>query len=413
MAVGLLLRLAWIAWTSPLDPSHDEARFWGLASNAMEGTAFIPPLYPLVLSLIQFVTGGSLTGARVAGACLATTSILLVHLLAQRHSNGTGGAAPAWIAALLPSLIYFDGRLRSEGLVILLLLGFMMVWTSPVGDRRVRGLSGGFLIGLIALTRPEFLILPGFLLLLEFRLEFRTQWKQIMGVGVWLIPGIALAVLPWTMRNHFTLDVPALISSNGGYNFWKSFNAQTDGSQVPVTDYSFWSDVPEQEADAVGYREGLRFIREHPLRSLLLAPAKLGHTFGPERDLLSDIRRDRFPPRARWLDYAFALIQNLVLAMVMVAGLLALAGPRRSTVKTVILAIVCNLIIVHLVFFGDDRFHVPLLACLCIILPDAWDGSRPSPWRARFVVAALAFEGLFWIGILVRDIERLMMLGIQ
>ncbi len=409
MAVGLLLRLAWIAWTSPLDPSHDEARFWELASIGMEGTGFIPPLYPLVLSLMQFVTGGSLTGARVAGACLATPSILLVHQLAQRHSSGTGGAVPAWIAALLPSLIYFDGRLRSESLVILLLLGFMMVWTSPTRDGRVRELAGGFLLGLVALTRPEFLILPGLLLLLEFR----TEWKQILRTAAWLIPGMALAVLPWTMRNHLTLDVPALISTSGGYNFWKSFNEQTDGSQVPITDYSLWTDVPEKEVNAVGYREGLRFIREHPFRSLLLVPAKLGHTFGPERDLLSDIRRNRFPPRARSVDIAFALIQTLVLAMVLALGLVALIAPRGSTVKTVILAIVFNLIIVHMVFFGDDRFHLPLLPCLCIIMPDAWDGSRPSPGRARLVLAALAFEGLFWIGILCRDFESLMMLGIR
>ena len=409
MAVGLLVRLAWIAWTSPLDPSHDEARFWELASNGMEGTAFIPPLYPLVLSLMRFVTGGSLTGARVAGACLATASILLVHLLAQRHSNGTGGAAPAWIAALLPSLIYFDGRLRSEGLVILLLLGFMMVWSSPTRGGRVRRLAGGLLLGLVALTRPEFLILPGFLLLIEFRM----QWKRILGTAAWLIPGVALAVLPWAMRNHLTLGVPTLISSNGGYTFWKSFNEQTDGSQVPVTDYSLWSNVPEKEADAVGYREGLRFIRAHPFRSLVLAPAKLGHTFGPERDLLSDIRRNRFPSRARWVDVAFVLIQNLLWAMVLALGLRALIAPRRSMVKTVILAIFCNLVIVHLVLFGDGRFHLPLLPCLCIIMPDAWDGSRPSPRWVRFVVAALAFEGLFWIGILFRDIEKLLMLGIR
>ena len=134
---------------------------------------------------------------------------------------------------------------------------------------------------------------------------------------------------------------------------------------------------------------------------------------GLPRDLLSDIRRNRFPPRARWVDGAFALLQNLALAMVMVLGFRALVAPRRSMTKTLILAILCNLVVVHLVFFGSDRFHVPLLPMLCIILPDAWDGSRPSPRLARFVVVGLAFEGLFWIGILVRDFERLMMLAIQ
>jgi 4-amino-4-deoxy-L-arabinose transferase-like glycosyltransferase len=408
MAVGLLARLALIAWTTPLEPSLDEARFWDLAGRGMSGTAFLPPLYPLALAAARAVGADSHLAARLLSVCMSTASIALVHILARRHFSGTVGAAPAWIAALLPTLVHYDGRIRSESLVILLLLGFAVLWTGRKTAGRARILWAGLILGFLALARPEFLLFPMLLLLIELK---GGGGLPVVRRGLLLLPGLVIVVLPWTVRNHVALGVDALISTNGGYNFWKSFNEMTDGSQVPVTDFSLWEEVSEREMDAVGYREGLRYIREHPGRSLLLVPAKWGHLFGPERDFLSDVRRDRFPARARWLDIGFALAQNAVWFLLIALGLYALLGPRGSPVKDVALAVLLTLLIVHAVFFGDDRFHVPLLPFLCIILPESWDGARRSAARIRLFGLALTFEALFWIGILVRDLPRVLTIG--
>src|SRR5439155_203040 len=107
---------------------------------------------------------------------------------------------------------------------------------------------------------------------------------------------------------------------------------------------------------------------------------------GPERDFLTDTRRGRFTSRSRLVDLGFGVTQNLTWILLLGGGLFALLGPSRTPVKDVELSVLLNLALVHLVFFGDDRFHVPLVPFLCIVLPEAWEGSL----RSRRAVRALA-----------------------
>jgi hypothetical protein len=403
-AAGLLGRLALIAWTTPLSLAHDEQRFWDLATTRMAGTAFLPPLYPLLLAGLRAIVGDGLTGVRVAGACLSVASIVLAHRLAERHLGRGSGTPAAWVAALMPSLIYFDGRLRGESLVILLLLGFTDLWTMQGAGRGAR-LGAGALIALVGLTRPEFLILPVVLVAIAWR---RGAGAEAMRRAAHILPGLILILLPWMVRNQRVvgLVLPA-ISANGGYNFWKSFNPMTDGSQVPVVDYSLWDGVPEARMDGLGYREGWRYIREHPVRSLLLAPARLGHLLGPERDWLSDLHRGHFPRRLPVADLGFALVQNAAWVLLLAAGLFALLGPSRSPVKDAVVALLLTCALVHLAFFGDDRFHVPLVPFLGIALPEAWDGSLRRRGTVRALALFLAALAGFWCYVLMRDLPRL------
>jgi 4-amino-4-deoxy-L-arabinose transferase-like glycosyltransferase len=403
--LGLAARLALIAWTAPLELSLDEARFWDLATSGMEGTAFLPPLYPCVLAALRRIVGDQVTAVRVATACLSTVSIVLVHRLAERLLGPGSGRWPALAAALLPALVYYDGRLRSESLAVLLLLGFATLWTAP-GTRRPRStlFGAGLLLGLVALVRPEFLLLPAVLAGIGAR---RGEGRAALRRAALLLPGIVVCLLPWTIRNHEVLGRWTLVSTNGGYNFWKSFNPQTDGSQVPVTDLPILAAGPDQDQEAIGYREGWAFIRAHPARSLWLAPMKLAHLLGPERDFLSDVRRGRFPRRAPALDLAFGALSSAAWFLLLAGGLFALLGPLRSPVKDAVLAVLINLALVHLVFFGDDRFHVPLAPFLCVALPEAWDGSLRGPRALRLWALFLLAEAAFWIWLLARDHARI------
>lgn len=405
VALGLLARLALIAWTTPLELSLDEARFWDLATSRMRGTAFLPPLYPYFLAGLRLIAGDDVTAVRVATACLSMASIVMVHVLAERLLGPGSGRWPALVAALLPTLVYYDGRVRSEPLVVLLLLGFAIVWTTPAPRRPVATLAGaGVLLGLATLARPEFLLLP--IALLAVGLRHGRSRTVILRSGL-LLAAVVVILVPWTIRNHRVLGRWTAVSTNGGYNFWKSFNAQTDGSQSPVTDFSVWAGAPTWDHEEVGYREGWAYIRAHPVRSVLLAPAKVAHLFGPERDFLSDVRRSRFPRRAAALDLAFGLMCSAGWLLLMAAGLFAFLGPLRSPVKDVALAVLLNLVLVHLVFFGDDRFHVPLMPFLCVVLPEAWNGSVRPPGPVRLLGLALSAEAAFWIWLLAADAERI------
>ena len=175
-------------------------------------------------------------------------------------------------------------------------------------------------------------------------------------------------------------------------------------------DFTIWDGVPESRMDELGYSEGWRYIAGHPARSLLLAPAKWGHLFGPERDYLSDVRQGHLPRRSRAVDLLFGLLQNGVWFLIMGAGFFALLGPRRSEVKDCALAVLGTLLLVHLAVFGDDRFHVPLLPFLCIALPEAWDGSLRPRRAVRLLLLLLAVEGLFWGLVVARDAGRIALL---
>ncbi|MGH9750149.1 MAG: glycosyltransferase family 39 protein [Candidatus Polarisedimenticolia bacterium] len=402
LAAGLAARLALIAWTAPLDLSLDEARFWDLAARGMEGTAFLPPLYPLVLAAFRSVCGDSVLAVRILTALLSLAGIGFVHRLGERHMGRGGGRVPAWLAALWPTLIYYDGRLRSESLVVLLLLGFAVLWTGPRTTAR-RPLLAGLVLGAAVLARPELLLLPPILALAAWR---REGAPAAWGRAALLLPGLLVCVLPWSARNARVVGVWTPVSTNGGYNFWKSFNPQSDGSQVPIVDFAPLVGVEERDLDRVGYAAGWRYIAEHPVRSLLLAPAKAGHLLGPERDHLSDVRRGRFPRRSLILDLGFAAAQNVLWFLLLAFGLYALLGPSASPVKDVVLAVLINLVLVHLVFFGDDRFHVPLLPFLLAVVPEAWDGSLKPRTGVRLLVLLVAALGVFWIAVLMRDLDR-------
>jgi 4-amino-4-deoxy-L-arabinose transferase-like glycosyltransferase len=403
LAAGLLARLALIAWSTPLVLSLDESRFWDLASTNMSGTAFLPPLYPFYLAAVRALCGDSVLAARIVGAVLSLVSILLVYRLAERHTGPGTGLVPAWAAALLPTLVYFDGRLRSESMTAGLCLGLAVLWSAPSPRDSRSFLWAGLLAGLLALTRPEFLLLPLALVALHLR---RGGSGPAARKGLLLLPGLLLTVVPWAARNHALLGTTAL-ATNGGYNFYKSFNPQSDGSQIPVTDLSVFDGVAEKDFDATGFRAGWEFIATHPLRSVALSAAKWVHLFGPERDLLSDLRQGHLPRRSLPLVLVLAGLQNLAWGALLAAGLFSLIGPSRTEVKEAILATLLTLLTVHLVMFGDDRFHVPLLPLLCVALPEAWDGSVRTPRALRLLGIALVVEMAGWGLILVRDFGRI------
>ncbi len=392
-----------IAWTTPLTLSLDEQRFWDLAGTRMTGTAFVPPLMPWFLAAARALFGDSVTATRIAVACLSVIAIVLVHVLAQRHLGA--GRPSAWLAALSPTLVYYDGRLRSEPLVILALLSFALLWSLPQSRRAWAVPGAGLSLGLAALARPEFLLLPAVLALVGLARRTRPSLRDL---GI-LVVGMILPIVPWTLRNHHEVGAWVVVSSNGGYNFWKSFNGETDGSQDTPLDYSIWDKVPEKRADAFGYGEGWRFVRDHPLRSLALAPLKIGHLFGPERDYLSDLKRAAFPRRLWPADAVLVLGQNAAWLLLLAAGSSGLIGPRRTAVKDAALAVLATLVLVHLVFFGDDRFHVPLVPFLCIASVDLWR-ERAAFVRgpaARALGAALFGEIAFWGAVLLRDAPKI------
>jgi hypothetical protein len=238
----------------------------------------------------------------------------------------------------------------------------------------------------------------------------------IVAVAVSLVP-----VLPWTVRNCRVMDGCALVSTNTGWNLAIGAFPRATGRFETLRSSDGCRDVTGQvQQDRCWLRYACAQIAEHPLRWLSLAPAKLGYTFDHESfavEYLHEARPDAWPEARRGFardvttlahrlllaasalgGVAFPLLrgtrpsvaQGALLCVTAALGALAFAGPSPSFWPLAVwaatvpwlrlpghppspvalklpLTLLASTIWTHVVFFGEDRYHVavtPVLAML-------------------------------------------------
>jgi len=202
----------------------------------------------------------------------------------------------------------------------------------------------------------------------------RALWQEV-ALRVVMVGGpAAVVVLPWTVRNYVASKSLVVISSNAGVDFYIGNSAAADGRGRIVDKLVFrYPELPPAEAEARvsgdGFREGLSYAVRHPLREVELAARKVfwlyyrddeavswidGH--GERYVLSSGVRR---PLQVLSDVYYYALIA------------LAIAGVRRwsslrEPARLLLVALAAYWTLVHVAFFGDPRFHAPIMPVLAL-----------------------------------------------
>jgi hypothetical protein len=72
------------------------------------------------------------------------------------------------------------------------------------------------LLGLLALTRPEYLAISLPIAVVVFARRGRDEWRECLLQAVVMLLGLALVVAPWSVRNAIVLDRFVPISTGGG-----------------------------------------------------------------------------------------------------------------------------------------------------------------------------------------------------
>jgi 4-amino-4-deoxy-L-arabinose transferase-like glycosyltransferase len=243
LLLGLGLRVA-EAWDGR-PPVYDAAAYAAIAANLERGEGFTAgpdatqpssnysPGLPLFVAGLYELTGSVHERlARVVLALLGSLSILLAYEIARRlrrsmHSthqgvqNASRGEIPGLVAAgavaVYPALIEYQGMLMSEPLAATLLSGAVLAifWTA---DREGRGvwLLPGVLLGATAMVRPEYLGVALLLALVVFARKARGEWRLGLAQAAVMLVGLAVVVVPWTIRNAIALDRLVPISTGGG-----------------------------------------------------------------------------------------------------------------------------------------------------------------------------------------------------
>ena len=336
-------------------------------------SARYPPGWPAVLSVFYLLFGTNAQPAVVFNALVGAASCVLTYFLGWRLFDRKAGLWGALILALFPVHILYSPILLTE-VFFTFLLTLTLIFAAR-GMTHRRALTLGLLAGALTLVRGEAVLLPAvFLVVLVLRgMTWRASARQIMLVGV----GMAVLIAPWAVRNSLQLGSPVLLTTQTGVNFFVGHgrNAGGDGNMAPyfrlAEDYRGLPEPDRQvKIDRASYNGAWEGFRSDPLGDLALAPAKLrwflrdDPTSGPSRPLVAAFWHGPLPFRAAQLVagvYYYVVLSGTVLLVI-----LRQSAGRPGAFGLLFAVIGLWAFIFGLLFFGDDRYHIPLLPIFSI-----------------------------------------------
>jgi 4-amino-4-deoxy-L-arabinose transferase-like glycosyltransferase len=386
-----------------------------------------PVGYSLLLSMFYFVLGPGLLIAPILNALFGAGVAALTHRIGWHFTTPGRAKLAAALVALHPGLIAYSPLVMTEVLATLLLLGAgLSVLTWPSAWRGY--LIGGALLGAAVLVRPASLLaLPLFALMGE-RPWHRALLKTAAAGGIAL-----LVVLPWTFRNCARLDGCALVSTNGGWNL--AIGAITPTGRFHVLKASDGCAVVtgQVQQDDCWKEVGKKKILANPGRWLGLIPKKLEQTYNHEsyaveylheadpavwtearriagREFLTLFHRlllvaaalgvvralhwVKPPPWddavqiglmvaiAMYATFASAREEHAFYwlpALLPVIAMLPLPGrPSLGPAGRYLMGLLAGTTLTHIVFFGEDRYHLVITPVLCLLAAGALRPKRPA-----------------------------------
>lgn len=394
LLLGVGLRVDY-AWEGRL-PVYDAQGYAAIAANLERGEGFslgrdatqpasnYSPGLPLLAAGVYELSGG--VHERVAHLVLAligSLSVLFAYLIGRRLSGPLAGLIGATAVAVYPALLEYQGMLMGEPLAATLLSGAVlaMLWAGAPGARvqaRARWLVAGLLLGGLALVRPEYLAISLPIAVVVFARRGRDEWRACLLQAVVMLVGLAIVVVPWTVRNEIALDRTVPISTGGGQVLFAGSYMPSGGDPERVGEEvlerhpglrrQLPPDVrleqilaalaaqryPGMESDAALARMGRERLWDEvstePIAYAGFVAAKIGRIWshGPR-----DVMRKPAWEALHWLLVAFgllglgvlawqrrweALLLGVVLLSVTATGALLVASPRRVLVTIPLVA---------------------------------------------------------------------------
>jgi len=418
VALAFVLRLAWIAYAD-FEPtlSDDAGRYDFLGRSLGEGggyvnpngntTMFWPPGYPFMLTAVYRLWPETafgdheVTAALVLNAMFGAGTVALTYALARRGFSTRVALVAASLLALLPSMIFFTNVTLTETAFTFLLM--LSLWVVVEAERR-RSWTwfavGALIAGYASLVRGLALLLPAVLAPFWWRARGNRRAAALRVAVATLAIGAVIA--PWTARNFIESKAVVAISSNAGVDFYIGHSDGAEGRGRIVEELVLrYPALPPAEAEARvsrdGFREGIEWALRSPTREAELAARKTFYLWYRDDEGLrwNDGHGERaiMPATVRtamiWLSNLYYWPLMLAAAAGMAVTLRDLyargrdASARRRSltepsaparfarehdepVAILLLTLITYWTLAHIVFFGDPRFHAPVMPAVCM-----------------------------------------------
>jgi 4-amino-4-deoxy-L-arabinose transferase-like glycosyltransferase len=297
-------------------------------------TAWLPPVYPFLLSLIFRIFGpftiNSFFAAALLNALFSAAATLPLYYLAQRVAGRTVAILAAWLWVALPAGIMMPFEWIWDTSLSVLLTTILVYMTLRVAEsvKRSLWLIYALLWTIALLTNPSLAIALPFLLIWA-----TLRAKKVLQLS-WRVPAATLAViilccLPWTIRNYSAFHHLIPIRSSFPFELWIGNNDLFDPHAVNgiqrITRFEEtrrYAQLGERSYLAEKWTRATSFMQKKPALFLQLTGKRIIATwFGTEHPLTDFLQTDSLLIR-------IVLLCNFLLTVGSALGALLLARAK-------------------------------------------------------------------------------------
>jgi len=386
--LALFVRGEWVAFANrPPQPLNDPWMYHTLAQRIADGqgytmpdgtaTAYYPVGYPAVLGALYALLGPNILAAKMLSAVLGAATVAVTYRLGVILLGLRVALVAGVLLAFFPSQVFYTGTLLSEPLfTFLFMLGVLMAVSGgwgPDGMSLRQALKMGVLMGAAALVRGITLGVP-LLLLVAWRALSPSFRLAAVRVGI-IALGIALWVLPWSIRSSLVMGTPVLLSTNTGDDLCiGNHQGATGRFLLSGPCFEGYEGLDRKTLEVERNRDdrgrALKFMVTSPLSEAKLVLRKAYYLMYTDDDGIWAVEswgndpfiggdlRDYLRTAAN--AYFFAALGFALVGVV----LWVRQGDRRLIFLLVMLALVLAM---PLVFFGDPRFHFPAVPIMSLL----------------------------------------------
>ncbi|WP_195574719.1 ArnT family glycosyltransferase [Paenibacillus sp. 1001270B_150601_E10] len=181
-----------------------------------EPNAKVTPGYPLFMAaiykLVDYQHHDPFPTIRYTQVVISLISLWLLYLIAKRLGGTTVGIVALFIGAVYPPFVWSNAAVLTEVLATLFFMIYVYLQLIVFEKKTwTHALLSGAAMGLLVLTRPEFLILllPIYAFYYFWKKEKRTTLKLFLITVI----GTGIVLSPWVIRNMVTLHEVVIAST--------------------------------------------------------------------------------------------------------------------------------------------------------------------------------------------------------
>jgi hypothetical protein len=289
---------------------------------------------------------------------------------------------------LYPAYWTYDPRIRSEGLLTLLMSAWVWATIVFIDSRRLQTFAiAGLLAGLTILCKPAAMLLGIGVAALAY------QGTEVVGIKtrcatVYLLACL-LIVVPWTIRNYLTFDAVIPISAGIGAGLWMGSDPLSRGSwpmsyqteaqiweSAGITPLPYAHAMYDVSTDRLLRAKGWARITEEPVRYLWLTLTRafdfwIGNSFYLVNSDLGFVQGLTGDATDRgWLVATYSVAKRLLLIPGLVVLALWSAWSHRSRWRQLLPLYIfpIGLMLGYIPFTVEaGRYALPVLPCLMVL----------------------------------------------